>query len=280
MPPTDFNYLQPVLDSAVQAAHIGGDILKRYFEDGVAMRDKSGDGGKSYDLVSDADEESERAIASYLRNRYPSHEFLGEESLQDGDTSAEHLWIIDPLDGTNNFAHRIEHFAVSIGYYQHGVATAGVVLNPINGDCYTAIRGGGAFRNGRTVRVSDTRSLDRAMIGCGFYYDRGEMMRATLATIEKCFSHNIHGIRRFGTASLDLCMVGCGRLDAFFEYQLSPWDFAAGALFLSEAGGTITDTAGEKLPITQSSVLATNSHLHESMRAITKGYRCGGFPEC
>lgn len=264
------NHLQPILESAVTAARTGGAILRRYFDDGVTMRDKSSDGGKSYDLVSDADEESEAAIESFLRKTYPDHELLGEEHLQDGDATADHLWIIDPLDGTNNFAHRIEHFAVSIGYYEKGVAMAGAVFNPANDDLFTASRGGGAFRNGQRVGVSDVKSLSQAMIGCGFYYDRGEMMRATLSAIDDCFSHDIHGIRRFGTASLDLCMVGCGKLDAFFEFKLSPWDFAAGALFVTEAGGAITDARGEPLPIAASSVLATNLNLHESVQAITQ----------
>lgn len=265
MPNIDSDHLV----SATHAAHIGADILKRYFSEGVSMRDKSAVGGKSYDLVSNADEESEKAIAEFLRKKYPTHELLGEESLQGGDVTADNLWIIDPLDGTNNFAHRIEHFAVSVGYYERGVAVAGAILNPITGDLFTAVKGGGAYRNGKQVTVSEVPSLDQAMIGCGFYYDRGEMMRSTLAAIEDCFAQDIHGIRRFGTASLDLCMVGCGKLDAFFEYQLSPWDFAAGSLFLTEAGGRITNATGQALPIATSSVLATNSQLHEPLCAIT-----------
>lgn len=267
--------LDSIVRSAVEAAHLGGAILRRYFDDGVTIRDKSSGGGKSYDLVSDADEESEQAIESFLRKTYPTHELLGEEKLQDGDATADHLWIIDPLDGTNNFAHQIEHFAVSIGYYQKGVAMAGAIFNPANGDLFTASRGGGAFRNGNRVRVSDAESLDQAMIGCGFYYDRGEMMRATLAAIDECFSHDIHGIRRFGTASLDLCMVGCGKLEAFFEFKLSAWDFAAGALFVTEAGGQITDARGAELPIAASSVLATNSKLHDKVQAITQKHMKG-----
>lgn len=261
--------LDSILQTAIDAARVGGAVLRQYFEEGVTIRDKSAGGGKSYDLVSDADEQSEKAIESFLRQAYPTHELLGEEALQGGDATADHLWIIDPLDGTNNFAHRIEHFAVSIGYYEKGVAMVGAVLNPANDDLFTVTRGGGAFRNGRRVRVSDVDSLKQAMIGCGFYYDRGAMMRATLAAIDDCFSHHVHGIRRFGTASLDLCMVGCGMLDAFFEFKLSPWDFAAGSLFVTEAGGEITDVNGEPLPIATSSVLASNSKLHESVRAIT-----------
>jgi len=262
--------LASILETATAAARTGGEILRRYFEQGVTMRDKSAAGGKSYDLVSDADEQSEHAIAKLLRDAYPTHELLGEESLQGGDAGAEHLWIIDPLDGTNNFAHNIEHFAVSIGYYENGRPRVGAIYQPIHDCMYTAVRGGGAMRDGVPVRVSDADSLGRAMIGCGFYYDRGEMMRSTLAAIEECFSHDIHGIRRFGTASLDLCMVGCGQLEAFFEYNLSAWDFAAGALFITEAGGQITDARGEPLPIGSSSVVASNGHLHDAITNITR----------
>ncbi|MCM2369919.1 inositol monophosphatase family protein [Aporhodopirellula aestuarii] len=262
--------VQQILQTAIAASHTGGAILRRYFEEGVIMRDKSQDGGKSYDLVSDADEQSEAAIATLIRDAYPTHELLGEESLQGGDVDSDHLWIIDPLDGTNNFAHRIEHFAVSIGYYENGQAAAGAIYNPVHDDLFTAVRGEGAFRNGKQVHVSDADTLGRSMIGCGFYYDRGAMMKATLAAIEDCFSHHIHGIRRFGTASLDLCMVGCGKLEGFFEYNLSPWDFAAGSLFVTEAGGKITDARGGELPIGSSSVVATNGHLHNALTEITR----------
>ncbi len=263
------NHLFEILNVAETAARTGGAILRRYFQNGVTIRDKSSGGGKSYDLVSDADEESETAVAQTIRDAFPTHELLGEESLQAGDIKADHLWIIDPLDGTNNFAHGIEHFAVSIGYYERGEAMVGVIYNPIRDDWFTTVRGEGAFRAGRRVRVSDAESLGRSMIGCGFYYDRGAMMRSTLAAIEDCFSHHVHGIRRFGTASLDLCMVGCGQLEGFFEYNLSAWDFAAGALFVREAGGRISDARGGELPIGSSSVVASNGRLHEALVEIT-----------
>ncbi len=261
--------LQGHLNIAVAAAHVGGEVLRRYFEQGVTIRDKSAGGGKTYDLVSDADVESERAIAALLQDAYPTHEMLGEESLQRGDVDAENLWIIDPLDGTNNFAHRIEHFAVSIGYYERGRAMVGAIYQPLHDELFTVIRGHGAFRDGDRVQVSEADSLRQAMIGCGFYYDRGTMMRSTLAAIEECFSNDIHGIRRFGTASLDLCMVGCGQLDGFFEYNLSAWDFAAAALFVQEAGGRVSDARGGELPIGSTSVVASNGRLHDRLIEIT-----------
>jgi myo-inositol-1(or 4)-monophosphatase len=258
-----------LLETATTAARIGGEILMRYFRDGVEIRNKSAAGGKTYDLVSDADIESEQAVAGLLRDAYPGHELLGEEALSSGSTDAEHLWVIDPLDGTNNFAHQLPHFAVSIAYYHRGQAVVGVVLNPARDELFTAVRGAGAFRDGQPVRVSDAATLAKTLIGCGFYYDRGAMMRSTLAAIEQFFGQDIHGIRRFGTAALDLCQVGCGQFGGFFEYQLSPWDFAAGRLFVEQAGGEITDARGGPLNLETTSVLASNGKLHQQMLQIT-----------
>jgi len=257
-----------LLEVATQAAKVGGEVLMRYLRDGVEMSDKTASGGKSYDLVSDADLESEKAIAALISEAYPTHELLGEEELS-GSVDAEHLWIIDPLDGTNNYAHEIPHFAVSIAYYYQGKPEVGVVFNPARSDLYTATRGGGAYRNGERVTVCESKTLGKTLVGCGFYYDRGAMMRSTLGAIEEFFSHDIHGIRRFGTAALDLCQVGCGQFGAFFEYLLSPWDFAAGVLFVQEAGGEITNAWGEPLPLEKSSVVASNGLLHPTVIEIT-----------
>jgi myo-inositol-1(or 4)-monophosphatase len=262
------NELHEILESAVEAARMGSEVLMRYFRDGVEIRDKSSQGGSTYDLVSDADVESEQVIARFLRSRYPNHELWGEEGLA-GSVDAEHLWIIDPLDGTNNFAHQLPHFAVSIAYYHRGQAAVGVVLNPARNELFTAVAGQGAFRDGQPMRVCSSQSLTRTLIGCGFYYDRGRMMRCTLAAIEEFFGNHIHGIRRFGTAALDLCYVGCGHFGGFFEYQLSPWDFAAGRLFVEEAGGRITDAQGNPLTLIKTSVAASNTHLHPVIIDIT-----------
>jgi len=187
--------------------------------------------------------------------------------------SAEHLWVIDPLDGTNNFAHGIPHFAISIAYYVRGVAQYGLIRNVVTGDNYQCAKGQGAFENDSPVSVSSATEFNQCMIGVGFYYDRGEMMQATLTAIESLFSRDIHGIRRFGTAALDLVHVGIGRFGGYFEYTLSPWDFAAGRLFVAEAGGTITTCSGDDLPLATSSVLATNGHLHDEMLNIVSKYK-------
>lgn len=244
----------------------GANVILDYYHRGVQMRSKV---TESYNLVSDADIESEKAIASTIQQAFPHHEILGEEELS-GNVDAADLWIVDPLDGTNNFAHRIPHFAVSIAYYRNGVAECGVVVNPVREDWYWAARGCGAFHNGRQLQVDPTDELAKSMIGCGFYYDRGAMMEATLAAIHDFFKQDIHGIRRFGTAALDFCQVADGLFGAYFEYQLHPWDFAAGRLILEEAGGKVTDARGEPLQLRKSSVLVTNGHLHECCLEIVK----------
>lgn len=262
------NELTEILGVAKAVAAAGGHVLKRYWHDGVELRDKSATGGKTYDLVSDADLESQSVIANLLSDAFPTHELMGEEDLV-GDIGAEHLWVIDPLDGTNNFVHHLPHFAVSIAYYRSGKPVVGVVLNPITGDIYTAVRGCGATHNGCPITTSDVTRLTQSLIGCGFYYDRGDMMRSTLAAIEEFFTHDIHGIRRFGSAALDLCSVASGMFGAFFEYKLSPWDFAAGQLIVTESGGKVTDALGQPLGLVPSSVLASCRGLYDDALTIT-----------
>ena len=239
-----------------------------YYRDGFSVQTKE-DVAKTYNLVSDADLAAEQAIVEIIRQRYPAHAFLAEENHQ-ADIHAGDLWVIDPLDGTNNFIHGIPHFAVSIAYYQQGKAVCGVVVNPARGDWYIVQRGAGAFVNGQRAHVATHKNLTESLVGVGFYYDRGAMMKSTLAAIGALFQQNIHGIRRFGTAALDLCLVGGGQVGAFFEYELSPWDFAAGRLFVEEAGGRVTNCAGAPLPLSVTSVLASNGVLHDCVLSIVR----------
>jgi len=250
------------LDVAKDAAIAAGTVLSDFFRSGVTMRTKE----VSVDLVSDADVNAERAVAELIRAKFPEHSILGEEE-NEGDVNAQHLWVIDPLDGTTNFAHGIPHFAVSIAYYKDGVAQTGVVFNPIVDDWYTASKDGGAFHNDRPIKVGSQNSLGQVVVGTGFYYDRGATMEATLAAIDRLFKQQIHGIRRFGTASLDLAMVATGQFGAYFEYQLSPWDFAAGRLLVEEAGGRVTTCENAAVPLAKTSMLASNGLLHDQVLA-------------
>ncbi|MFT5528115.1 MAG: myo-inositol-1(or 4)-monophosphatase [Pirellulaceae bacterium] len=244
------------------AASAGCEVVKRYFRDGFELRNKA-----QCNLVTDADVASEKAIVEVIKESFPDHSVLGEETYKD-DANAEHLWVIDPIDGTNNFAHAVPHFGISVGYYRGGVAQCGVIVNPARDDWYIASKGQGAFCNDKQVHVSAANQLSEVLIGVGFYYDRGVMMQNTLDTVKELFEQQIHGIRRFGTASLDLAMVGMGMFGAFFEYELSPWDFAAGRLFVEEAGGKITTCTGDDLPLAKTTVLASNGKLHEQMLEI------------
>jgi myo-inositol-1(or 4)-monophosphatase len=223
------------------------------------------------DLVSAADVEAEKAIAQTIHDAYPDHGLIGEEGHSSPD-SAEHLWIVDPLDGTTNFAHHIPHFAVSIAYHHRGVPTCSVIHNPITGDWYTAVKGEGAIANGRVTHVNSHTSIDQTLVASGFFAGRRDLMESTFAAFEEFCRLGAHGVRRFGAASLDFAGVGLGYFGIYFELQLHPWDFAAGRLFVEEAGGKVTAPRGEPLPTAKSGILATNGRLHPAAVAITTRY--------
>ncbi len=254
-----------LLDTAIAAAKSGGEVLMSYFRQGVSIRCKN---GESADLVSEADVNAEQAVIRVIHQAFPDHAVLGEESATDTDPNLPALWVIDPLDGTTNFLHDVPHFAVSIGYYEHGVPICAVIWNPARGDLYTAFKGHGAHYNGRPIHVSSTDRLDQSLIGTGFHVVRDGKMQATLGAIEELFGENIHCIRRFGSAALDLCQVASGLYGAYFEYQLSAWDFAAGVLIVQEAGGKVTTARGTPILLKKSSILASNGYLHPVMEQI------------
>lgn len=258
------------LEVAEQAARAGAAVAARYFRGDLAVFAKDSPEGKAtpYNLVSEADLEAERAIVAVIRKGFPDHAVLGEE-LHGGDGQSEsvlsspHLWIVDPIDGTMNFVHGIPHFGVSVAYYHQGQPVCGVIGNPVRDEWFTAARGEGAFHQGRRVTVAPNRRLEEVLIGFGYYYDRGAMMDATLAAVATLLRREIHGVRRMGAATLDLAYVGLGHFGAFFEYELAPWDFAAGRLFVEEAGGKVTTARGGELPLARSSLLASNGWVHD-----------------
>jgi len=253
----------PLMATALESVVRGAKVLRDRFQTTLHIETKG-----LANFVTEADFGSEREIVKPIRDCYPAHAIISEESHSDR-ADAKDLWIIDPLDGTSNFMHGIPHFAISVAYYRDGQAELGIVTNPIRDDWYVAVRGQGAWHNGVRQRVDAVDRIDAAMIACGFYYDRDRMMQATLDTIGDFFRNNIHGMRRYGAAALDLCNVGCGQYGLFFEYKLHPWDYAAGQLFLAEAGGQTTDCNGLPLPLDQSSsICATNGHLHRQSLEI------------
>ena len=251
------------LELAQKAARAGGEVVARYYRSGVKFRSNE----QSYNLVSDADLESEAVIGRLIAESFPGHAILGEETHR-GDPGAPHLWIVDPLDGTSNFAHGLNQFAVSIAYYEHGRPVCGVVFNPVLGDWFVAARGQGAYFNGQSVCVAPHLRLDEALISVGFSYRRGAVAQATIGAIGDLLDRQIHGVRRYGSAALELCYVGAGMLSAYFEYELSPWDFAAARLFVEEAGGRVSSCEGQPLPLAKTSILATNGILHDQVLEV------------
>lgn len=260
----------PQLELAKSAATQAGIVLRDYFQKKTEGQVKLTEAGPQ-GLVTAADLESERVIVESIRTAFPDHQVMAEEE-HSTTREAEHLWIIDPLDGTNNFAHGIPHFAISIAYYHHGLPKCGVIYDPSREDWFMTEAGQGSWHGKKRVEVNSHTRIDETLIGVGFYYDRGRMMENTLASMNQFFQQNVQGIRRFGTAALDLVSVGIGRFGGYFEYTLSPWDFAAGQLFVTEAGGQISDCSGNRLENKKSSLLATNGHLHEKMLEVIRPF--------
>jgi len=217
---------------AVRAAKSAGKIHNYYFRKGFTISTKSG----IHDRVTDADIDAEKKIVSLIKKKYPDHNFLCEEDSYEKTTSP-YTWIIDPLDGTNNFSHYLPIFCVSIALAYKGEIILGVIYDVTRDELFYAEKGKGAFLNGKKISVTKEQGLLGSLLVTGFYYDRSKRILVTLQNIERFFKQNILGIRRLGSAALDLCYVACGRMDGFWEFYLNPWDFAAGSLIVEEAGG-------------------------------------------
>jgi len=223
------------------------------------------------DLVTSADRDAEALIVDVLARAFPDHGIVAEESAarpsRDG-----HVWYIDPLDGTTNFAHGYPHFAVSMALAEGDALRFGLVLDPIRDELFAAVRGEGARLNGAPIRVSTESVLDRAMLGTGFPYDRRQHADFYLAFVREGLRRS-QGVRRAGSAALDLCWLACGRLDAFWEWKLRPWDTAAGRLIAEEAGGRVTDFAGGPHRLDGEETAASNGPLHEELVAMLRDVR-------
>ncbi len=220
------------------------------------------------DLVTEADNESEAAVIDIIQRAFPTHAILAEESGPSNHTSA-HRWIIDPLDGTTNYAHAFPAFCVSIAYEYKGRVEFGVVFDALHKECFVACRGKGAFLNGKRIRVSRTATLSSALVGTGFPYDRRERRRFYLCFWEE-FMMRTQGIRRTGSAALDLGNVACGRLDGFWEFGLKAWDVAAGSLIVQEAGGRVTNMDGTPLDLGAGEILVSNGLIHDEMLDVLR----------
>jgi len=249
---------QVYLKSAIEAARLAGGYQRFRFSSPLQV-DMKGD----KDLVTEVDRESERLITERLLSSFPGHDILAEE----GDYPANNSpfrWIIDPLDGTTNFAHGFPWFCVSIGLEHEGALVAAVIFNPIQDELFTASKGGGAFLNGRQLAVSGHSPLRDSLLGTGFPYDCASDPANNFANFI-AFQKAARGIRRAGAAALDLAAVAAGRLDGFWELKLKPWDVAAGTLLVREAGGRVTCFEGGEYSLSGNRIVASNGLIHDEM---------------
>jgi myo-inositol-1(or 4)-monophosphatase len=242
-----------------------GALLKRGFNRRLTVKYKG-----RIDPVTEVDLASEKLIVAKIRRTYPNHDILTEEGTTKRTRSSRFRWIIDPLDGTVNFAHGFPIYCVSIAAEYDGEIIAGAVCDPERGELFHAARGRGAFMNRRRLHVSPQKNLERALLATGFAYDIGTSPRNNLGYFAR-MAKKAQGIRRAGSAAIDLCWVAAGRVDGFWELKLHPWDTAAAVLILQEAGGRSSRVNGKSYAITDLDLLATNGLLHDQMRKVLTG---------
>ena len=255
-----------MIELAIRIAREAGAILQDF-----ASRDFTITNKGRINLVTEADHASEAHIKRAILENYPDHQILAEESGVHA-SSSDYVWIIDPLDGTTNFAHGVPCYGVSIGVEHRGEMIAGVIYDPSRDEVYAAERGGGAFRNGTPINASSVKTLEEALLVSGFPYDVREQMNKYLPAWE-AFLSTAQGVRRLGAASIDMCYVACGYFDGFWEFGLNPWDTAAGWVLIEEAGGKVTRTDGLAFENARPDLLATNGHIHKEMMEVLEKVR-------
>jgi myo-inositol-1(or 4)-monophosphatase len=251
---------------AAEIAREAGAILRDRFDQPHEIRFKG-----AIDMVTEADQAAEALIAGRLRERFPDHDLLGEEGARGVAGDARFRWDIDPLDGTTNFAHGLPTFAVSIGLEEDGALVCGAVDDPMRDELFVARRGGGATLNGSPIHVSATNTLLASLLVTGFSYDLAQ--RDQQARIWRDFLTRVQAIRQTGSSALNLCYIAAGRLDGYWERGISPWDVAAGALMVMEAGGTVTDLRGGPFRADDRQILASNGALHQQLLAVIAPYQ-------
>ncbi|UCE25955.1 MAG: inositol monophosphatase [Candidatus Zixiibacteriota bacterium] len=225
----------------------------------------------SINPVTEFDLKSEKYIISNLERRYPDHTILAEEGTGT-ERDSEYCWVVDPLDGTVNYAHGFPVYSVSIGLQYKGQSIAGVVYDPEQHELYSAARGQGAFLNRKRIRVSSEKNLKRSLLATGFAYNVSTARKNNLGMFARMIKQ-AQAIRRLGSAALDLCWLAAGRFDGFWEYYLHPWDTAAAILIVEQAGGKVTRIDGRKYSIFDKEILASNGHIHSAMKAVLTGVK-------
>jgi myo-inositol-1(or 4)-monophosphatase len=249
------------LMASEEAARKAGRLLKENINKSNEIYYKG-----AVDLVTPFDTKAQRTIFDYLSSFFPDHDYLAEEGLSQN-KGAEMRWIIDPLDGTTNYAHHYPVFTISIALERKSEIVLGLVYDPMREEMFSALKGKGAFLNGKKISVSDIDELDKSLLATGFPYDVRISHKNNILHFNN-FIIRAQGIRRCGSAAMDLCYVACGRYDGFWELKLKPWDTAAGAFIVREAGGQVSDFRGGEFSISGSEILATNGSIHQQMADI------------
>jgi len=259
------NEIGLMLKTAVDAAKIGGDILKNAF--GTIRQNQIGLKGTG-DFVSELDHQSEQAIIKCIKKTFPDHSILAEESGST-DEGSQVQWCIDPLDGTANYIQGIAHFSISIAVLLSNDVLLGIVYDPMRDEMFHAVRNGGAFLNGQEMRVSEKADLSRAMLATGFPWRSKPHIDSYQSSFKDLFSKSA-GIRRMGSAAIDLSYTACGRFDGFWEMGLKSWDISAGILMVQEAGGVVSDFNGQNTYMDSGNVVASNKRLHPMIVNVTR----------
>lgn len=253
-----------MLEKVIQISKEAGEIIREGFGTNFSFEYKS----NLSDVVTEIDKESEETIINFIRKEYPNHSVLAEETGQH-DYSSDYLWVIDPLDGTSNFAHGLPIFAVSIGVQKNNETICGVVYDIMRDEMYSAEKGGGAFRNGQKLSVSSNDDLRKSMLVTGFPYDISENPDFAIERFA-AFLKVSRAVRRLGSAAIDMCYVASGVFDGFWEVHLHPWDVCAGKLLVEEAGGNVTNFTGQEINIFSRQILATNGKVDSRMIDILR----------
>lgn len=267
MPLSSIEY-QTITQIAILAAKQGGAILLDYAKKGFKVHKKE----QAIDLVTEADLHAEKVIIATIQHAFPEHQILSEEQGRQDTPDHPIKWIIDPLDGTTNFTHGFPMYNVSIGVEHEGTCILGVIYDPTRDELFLGQQGRGATLNDTPIHVSTAPKLAEALLVTGFPYD---VHTATDNNLKECCALTLRarGMRRTGTAALDLCYIACGRLDGFWELKLKPWDTAAGKVIVEEAGGTITNYLGEPYSIYGDTLIATNGLIHQEMIEVLRNQR-------
>ncbi len=253
--------MHPILNVATIAARSAGNKIMQHLENIERLNIEHK--GKN-DYVSEVDKEAEQIIIQTIQKYYPDHKILAEESGTRGSETSNFEWIIDPLDGTTNFLHQFPQFSVSIAVKEKGRLMHGVIFDPVRDEMFSATRGDGAKLNNFRIRATEQKTLDNALLGTGFPYHDFTYIDSYMNSL-KSFMQSTAGIRRAGSAALDLAYVACGRIDGYWEFNLKPWDIAAGALIAQEAGALVTDFSGGENYLNSGNILTANPKLYKEM---------------